>query len=142
MSYIDDYDRMNELESFYGNRFEAIIQVSNCARSEVDKSYRLMSSSQALTYVLSKKLPEKFGDIQYNDHFTYADYLIRQVEDDLLLIYNKDIREAVRCSLYKSFKFGHLIYDYKNVESESQRKRVRVRCKMLRDKVLKMSEDL
>ena len=127
---------MKELTDFYGSPFEAILQVSNCARAEVDKSYHLLSSSQALTYVLSKGLPDKFKKVKYNNHFTYADYLILQVEDDIKEIANESIRESVRESLYNSFKIGYLIYSYKNVPLQQQ-SRVRILCKMLWDKVIK-----
>jgi len=136
MSYLDDYPKMAELEESCGSRFAAIIQISDMARNEVDKSYHLLSGSQALSYLLSETLPDKIGKISKKNHFRYADYLIQQVEDDLVEISDKSIRDSVRDSLYKSFENGYLIYDYKGIESEHRQGRIRILCKILWDKVI------
>lgn len=137
MSYIDDYPRMKEFENLYGNAFAAIIQVSDQARKEVDKSYHILSSSQALSYVLNQKIPHKMSKVTYNKRFTYADYMISQLEDDLKDIYDENLREAVKKSLYNSFKAGYLIYSYKNIDIPQKQGRVRILCKILWDKVIR-----
>lgn len=137
MSYIEDYPRMKALEDLYGSTFEAILQVSNSARQEVEKSYHILSSSQALSYVLNQNIPNKMSKIEYKDGFTYADYMISQLADDLKDIYDETLREAVHESLYNSFRAGYLIYSYKNIDIPQKQGRVRILCKILWDKVIR-----
>ena len=137
MSFVNDYPRMKALEDLYGNKFEAILQVSNCARQEINKSYHILNGSQALSYLLSGTLPKKIGKISKSNNFRYSDYLIKQVEDDLSDIYDERLRSAVYSSLYKSFENGYLIYDYRDITIPQKQCRVRILCKMIWDKVIK-----
>ncbi len=137
MSFVNDYPRMKALEDLYGNKFEALLQVSNSARLEVDKSYHILNGSQALSYLLGGTLPSKIGKISKSNNFKYADYLIKQIEDDLSDIYDEQLRSAVHDSLYKSFENGYLIYEYKDIEIPQKKRRVRILCNMLWDKVIK-----
>ncbi len=122
---VHELENLNKFIEVCGSRYAATIFVGRKARELAEKYDYIISHAEALSWILSGKVPD--GVRHYSDRINqreqrslaYATEYLSNVRDD-------KIRDSVIKSLEKSRNAGHLIYHYEDVYDYYHQARIRV----------------
>lgn len=108
-----------------GSRYSATVFVASEARRLAEKYDNVITHAEALSWVLSNRIPE--GIKQYKNVVEKRSQRnLKYAIDYLSNILDENVRESVIKSLRKSLKTGHLIYCYQEVYDEYRQARIRI----------------
>lgn len=119
-SYIDKYK----------DPYIACNVLANSARNLCIDNLNCLSESEAISWILTNTPPKKLDKyLQYELH--KESRMIEHLIDSLCYVDDKDIKACVGLSILNSIGEGHLIYEYRNIENEYLKSRIRILCNII-----------
>lgn len=106
------------------NPYLAVMQIADDTRNISKSLDNRILYSTALDYVANDRIPNPKD---------FPDHRLDRVREYLLYVLDLEIKSAVIASYEQSLKKNNLVYDYKNVDDEPRRARVRVIMNILWD---------
>lgn len=130
MKWPDDFKRMHELSDQLGSPYAAAMYAAKKSRVLFDQCHGVLGLGESLRCAITDELPEDLDkriqrakEISEQRQFTHVDEILSDVDD-------KEIRDAVYNSYRLSVNARHLEYDYKDIEDENTKARIRILTKM------------
>lgn len=130
MRWPDDFNKMNDLSSELGSPYAAAMYAAKKSRILFDKYKGITTYGEALRCAIADEEPEnleirlkKAKEISERRELTIVDDILSSVDD-------KNIKDAVYNSYRLSINAHHLEYDYKDIEDENVRARIRILTRM------------
>lgn len=113
-----------------GGRYSATVFVAMKARQLAEKYGNIISHAEALTWILSGKIPDCLFD--YKSKIKQRELRpFLHAKEYLDNVIDVQVRESVWNSLIKSRNEGHLIYHYEDIYDKDRQARVRILSKKL-----------
>lgn len=132
--YWNDNTIFNNYVNAFGSKFAAIMYVSKLARKRRKECEYCITESQALAWVISGVEPIEVS-LWRSREKEREDAKTLCMQDRIMYIEDKLIRDAVEVSINLSLEAGHLIYRYKGLSNPYQKARVRIICRMIWDEL-------
>lgn len=138
MAFSDLKQAFENQEKEYGCKYAAVNAIAKRARSKLSEVNNHCNISDAIRWATTGEEPDisiNEAVIQKMRSQSYQD-IIDQVLDD---VDDEDTRRAVLASIADSRYEGHLIYNYKEIEDERKKARVRILTRMIFYSIYKKS---
>lgn len=137
MNWPDDFYRMQSLCKDLGSPYAAALYTAKKSRQLFHESKGVMTYGESIRYALTDERPKDLDQrISKSDEVRKRRFFL-PVEDVLSNIDDNYIRDAVSNSYRLSINAHHLEYDYKDIEDENLRARIRILTKMCYAKSMK-----
>lgn len=122
---VHELDNLDKFIEGCGSRYAATIFVGRKARELAEKYDNVISHAEALTWLLSRRVPD--GVIQYGERIRQREQRpLMYAKEYLSNILDESVRISVWKSLEKSKAEGHLLYCYEEVYDGYRQARVRI----------------
>lgn len=110
--------------------YTACTVLANSARTLCINNLNCLSESEAISWILTNTPPRKLKKyLEYELH--KESRMVQHLIDSLCYVDDKDIKLCVGLSILNSISAGHLIYEYRNIENEYLKSRVRILCNII-----------
>lgn len=130
MKWPDDFNRMQDLSKELGSPYAAALYVAKKSRKLFKDSDGALRYGESIRYAITDDRPkdldkriEKVKELKNRREFAKIDNILSDIDDE-------NIRNAVSNSYRLSMNAHHLEYDYKDIEDENLRARIRILTKM------------
>nr|DAE37501.1 MAG TPA: hypothetical protein [Caudoviricetes sp.] len=130
MSFYEDSKNFKVwVERCNGNVYRAVYELGQSAAKRVKDCNNKISNSEAISWVLNGDKPDYEHRRAYWD--TKKAIIEQYIDTNLELVDDKQIRKCVRSSVWDSLNHRYLLYDYKGVDDEPRRARIRILTKLI-----------
>ena len=134
---VHELENLDKFIERCGSRYAATIFVGRKARELAEKYDNVISHAEALSWILSGKVPD--GVHHYSERIKkreqrYLDYALEY----LTSVRDDKVRNSVLKSLEKSRNSGHLIYHYEDVYDYYHQARIRILTNKLWSEIREM----
>ena len=122
---VHELENLDKFIDICGSRYAATIFVGRKARELAERYDNVISHAEALSWLLSGKVPE--GVRHYSERIKQREQrYLAYAEEHLVSVRDDKIRVSVLKSLEKSRNSGHLIYHYEQVYDYYHQARIRI----------------
>lgn len=125
-SPITDIELFSKLSELFDSKYEATMYLAKKARNKQQELRYLITESEALTFALTDDIPKTV-----EKRIMIKSSSLREIEDILNYVEDKEVQNAARTSFRKSVEIDHLIYQYKKITNESKQARVRILTRIM-----------
>lgn len=130
MSFYEDSKNFKVwVDRYNGNVYKAVYELGQAAAKRVKDCNNKISNAEGISWVLNGHKPDYEHRRAYWD--TKKAIIEEYIATNLELIYDKKICKCVRSSVWNSLNHRYLLYDYKGVDDESRRARIRILTKLI-----------
>lgn len=125
MSFYEDSKNFKAwVERCNGNVYKAVYELGQAAAKLVKDCNNKISNAEGISWVLNGHKPDYENRRSYWD--TKKAIIEEYIDTNLELIDDGQIIKCVRSSVWNSLDHRYLVYDYKDVDDESRRARIRI----------------
>lgn len=130
MSFYEDSKNFKVwVDRYNGNVYKAVYELGQAAAKRVKDCNNKISNAEGISWVLNGHKPDYEHRRAYWD--TKKAIIEEYIDTNLELIDDKQICKCVRSSVWSSLNHRYLLYDYKGVDDESRRARIRILTKLI-----------
>lgn len=130
MSFYEDSKNFKVwVDRYNGNVYKAVYELGQAAAKRVKGCNNKISNAEGISWVLNGHKPDYEHRRAYWD--TKKAIIEEYIATNLELIDDKKICKCVRSSVWNSLNHRYLLYDYKGVDDESRRARIRILTKLI-----------
>lgn len=130
MSFYEDSKNFKVwVDRYNGNVYKAVYELGQAAAKRVKDCNNKISNAEGISWVLNGHKPDYEHRRAYWD--TKKAIIEEYIATNLELIDDKKICKCVRSSVWNSLNHRYLLYDYKGVDDESSRARIRILTKLI-----------
>ena len=130
MSFYEDSKNFKVwVDRYNGNVYKAVYELGQAAAKRVKDCNNKISNAEGISWVLNGYKPDYEHRRAYWD--TKKAIIEEYIATNLELIDDKKICKCVRSSVWNSLNHRYLLYDYKGVDDESRRARIRILTKLI-----------
>lgn len=130
MSFYEDSKNFKVwVDRYNGNVYKAVYELGQAAAKRVKDCNNKISNAEGISWVLNGHKPDYEHRRAYWD--TKKAIIEEYIATNLELIDDKKICKCVRSSVWNSLNHRYLLYDYKGVDDESRRARIRILTKLI-----------
>lgn len=130
MSFYEDSKNFKVwVDRYNGNVYKAVYELGQAAAKRVKDCNNKISNAEGISWVLNGHKPDYEHRRAYWD--TKKAIIEEYIATNLELIDDKKICKCVRSSVWGSLNHRYLLYDYKGVDDESRRARIRILTKLI-----------
>lgn len=130
MSFYEDSKNFKVwVDRYNGDVYKAVYELGQAAAKRVKDCNNKISNAEGISWVLNGHKPDYEHRRAYWD--TKKAIIEEYIATNLELIDDKQICKCVRSSVWGSLNHRYLLYDYKGVDDESRRARIRILTKLI-----------
>lgn len=123
---LNEKELFDNLARAIGSTYGACAYIAKLSRQKRIELNNLISESEAITWAITKKLPDN-----YKDRVKARSASLKHIEDILNYVEDEEVQNAARQSFRDSIQCEHLVYDYLKVKDASKQSRVRILTRMM-----------